>query len=254
MDDQHSDILAREATRPTGRRSSRRDAGDSSPSRASAETRPGAARGCGGPVAGAAGGAIVAAAVCICRGSRTSATRAAARAISAGRRRSAPRPAQKGDMPVTLSGLGTVTPLATVTVQTQINGYLMAVGFQEGQHVKKGDFLAQIDPRPYQVALEQAQAPARQGPGGAEGRRARPQALQHARRAEFDRDADARHPDRDRRPGSGAGHAGPGPDRHAKAQPDLLPTSFRRSPAGSGCARSTPATTCRPATPTASSS
>ncbi|MGH7047598.1 MAG: MdtA/MuxA family multidrug efflux RND transporter periplasmic adaptor subunit [Stellaceae bacterium] len=65
---------------------------------------------------------------------------------------------EKGDMPVTLSGLGTVTPLATVTVKTQINGYLMSVGFQEGQHVKKGDFLAQIDPRPYQVALEQAQA------------------------------------------------------------------------------------------------
>jgi multidrug efflux system membrane fusion protein len=66
--------------------------------------------------------------------------------------------AARGDMPVTLSGLGTVTPLATVTVQTQISGYLMSVGFNEGQHVKKGEFLAQIDPRPYQVALEQAQA------------------------------------------------------------------------------------------------
>ena len=66
--------------------------------------------------------------------------------------------AQKGDMPVTLSGLGTVTPLAVVSVKTQINGYLMSVGFAEGQHVKKGDFLAQVDPRPYQVALEQAQA------------------------------------------------------------------------------------------------
>jgi len=64
---------------------------------------------------------------------------------------------QKGDVPVTLTGLGTVTPLATVTVKTQISGYLTEVAFQEGQMVKKGDFLAQIDPRPYQVALEQAE-------------------------------------------------------------------------------------------------
>jgi multidrug efflux system membrane fusion protein len=61
------------------------------------------------------------------------------------------------DLHVVLSGLGTVTPLATITVQTQINGLLMSVGFKEGQIVQKGDFLAQIDPRPYQVALEQAQ-------------------------------------------------------------------------------------------------
>lgn len=67
-------------------------------------------------------------------------------------------PVEKGDVPVTLSQLGTVTPLATVTVKTQISGYLVQVAFQEGQMVKKGDFLAQIDPRPYQVALEQAEA------------------------------------------------------------------------------------------------
>ena len=64
----------------------------------------------------------------------------------------------KGDMPVTLSGLGTVTPLAMVTVKTQINGQLVEVAFKEGQMVNKGDFLAQIDPRPYQVALQQAEA------------------------------------------------------------------------------------------------
>src|SRR5262245_16385040 len=67
-------------------------------------------------------------------------------------------PVVNGDMAVTLSQLGTVTPLAMVTVKTQISGYLMQVAFQEGQMVNKGDFLAQIDPRPYQVALEQAEA------------------------------------------------------------------------------------------------
>src|SRR5438094_2146903 len=64
---------------------------------------------------------------------------------------------EKGDMPVVLSGLGTVTPLAMVTVKTQINGQLIEVAFKEGQMVNKGDFLAQIDPRPYQVALAQAE-------------------------------------------------------------------------------------------------
>jgi multidrug efflux system membrane fusion protein len=62
-----------------------------------------------------------------------------------------------GDLREDLAGLGTVTPLATITVQTQINGQLMSVGFKEGQLVQKGDFLAQIDPRPYQAALDQAE-------------------------------------------------------------------------------------------------
>jgi multidrug efflux system membrane fusion protein len=65
--------------------------------------------------------------------------------------------AHAGDMPITLIGLGAVTPLATVTVQSQISGQIMKISFKEGQNVKAGDPLIQIDPRPYQVALEQAQ-------------------------------------------------------------------------------------------------
>jgi multidrug efflux system membrane fusion protein len=65
--------------------------------------------------------------------------------------------AQKGDVPVILNALGTVTPLQTVTVRTQISGQLQQIAFTEGQMVKAGDFLVQIDPRPYQAALEQAQ-------------------------------------------------------------------------------------------------
>jgi membrane fusion protein, multidrug efflux system len=63
----------------------------------------------------------------------------------------------KGDVRIILNELGTVTSLDTVTVVTQINGQLQQIGFTEGQVVKKGDFLAQIDPRPYEAALEQAQ-------------------------------------------------------------------------------------------------
>jgi len=62
-----------------------------------------------------------------------------------------------GDIHVDLSGIGTVTPTATITVQTQINGQLTSVGYTEGQMVRKGQFLAQIDPRPYQAALAMAQ-------------------------------------------------------------------------------------------------
>src|SRR6202453_3445948 len=63
-----------------------------------------------------------------------------------------------GDMPETLSELGTVAPLATVTVLPQLSGYLTEVGYKEGQDVKKGQFLAQIDPRQYEIDLKQAQA------------------------------------------------------------------------------------------------
>src|SRR5476651_1131290 len=62
----------------------------------------------------------------------------------------------KGDIPIIIKALGTVTPLANVTVKTQITGQLQVVSFTEGQAIKKGDVLAQVDPRPYDVALQQA--------------------------------------------------------------------------------------------------
>src|ERR1700677_4419132 len=62
---------------------------------------------------------------------------------------------RRGDIRLTLRALGAVTPLTTVTVNAQISGLLMSVGYKEGQLVRKGQFLAQIDPRPYEAALEQ---------------------------------------------------------------------------------------------------
>ncbi|GHC96408.1 efflux RND transporter periplasmic adaptor subunit [Novosphingobium pokkalii] len=67
-------------------------------------------------------------------------------------------PATKADMPVTVAALGTVQPIVTATVRTQLSGVLFKILFQEGQMVRQGQVLAQIDPRPYKLALDQARA------------------------------------------------------------------------------------------------
>jgi multidrug efflux system membrane fusion protein len=67
-----------------------------------------------------------------------------------------PETVGKGDVGVNINALGTVTSLATVTIKSQISGYLMKIDFKEGDDVKKGDLLAEIDPRPYEAALAQA--------------------------------------------------------------------------------------------------
>ena len=63
----------------------------------------------------------------------------------------------KGDFPVLLHGLGTVTPSATSIVKTRISGQLLAIKFKEGQLIKAGDVIAQVDPRPYQLLLAQSE-------------------------------------------------------------------------------------------------
>lgn len=65
--------------------------------------------------------------------------------------------ARLGKVPVTLSGIGTVTPLRNVTVRSRVDGELLEVRFREGQIVKEGDLLARIDPRPFQAQYDQYQ-------------------------------------------------------------------------------------------------
>ncbi|HKR84263.1 MAG TPA: efflux RND transporter periplasmic adaptor subunit, partial [Terriglobales bacterium] len=67
-------------------------------------------------------------------------------------------PVLKQDFPVYLSGLGSIQAFYTVSVKSRVDGQLLEVKFREGEHVNKGDLLAVIDPRPYQVQLDQAQA------------------------------------------------------------------------------------------------
>jgi multidrug efflux system membrane fusion protein len=84
--------------------------------------------------------------------------------------------AQKGDLPVYLIGLGSAAAFNTVTVRSRVDGQIVKVNFTEGQFVHEGDALIEIDPRPYQVMLEQA-----------EGQLAKDQAQLHDVQVDFER-------------------------------------------------------------------
>src|SRR5437667_4093255 len=87
------------------------------------------------------------------------------RAVQAAQKAPAPKPipvqvaaVEKADFPVYLTGLGTVQGFNTVLVRTRVDGQINKIAFTEGQFVKEGDTLVEIDPRPFQAALDQAKA------------------------------------------------------------------------------------------------
>ena len=68
--------------------------------------------------------------------------------------------AERRDVPIWVEGLGNVTSLATVTIRARVSGQIVSIAFQEGSRVKQGDVLVQVDPRPFRIALQQAEATA----------------------------------------------------------------------------------------------
>ncbi len=158
-----------------------------------------------------------------------------------------------GDIRVTVDGLGAVTPLATVTVHPQVTGYLNRFDITEGQMVKAGQLLAEIDPRPFQAALDQAK-----------GQLAKDQAtLTNAKidlgryEALWKQNAVSQQTLQTQiaTVGTAHGHGQSRPGYRRKLRPSTLalPASSRRSPGASGFAKSTPAISLSPEPPRRSS-
>ena len=138
--------------------------------------------------------------------------------------------AEKKDMPVYVRGIGTVQAFKMVVVKTRVDGQIMKVAFEEGQEVKAGDPLFQIDPRPFQAALDQATAAKQRSEAQLVGAAARPRALRQADRLGLPVAPELRPAEGDSRRAEGSDRRRPGRDRHRQAQPRLCrhPRADRR--------------------------
>ena len=141
------------------------------------------------------------------------------------------------DVPIYLDGLGTVQAFYTVTMKAMVDGPLLAVNFKEGQDVRKGDVLAQIDPRTYQAALDNAIAKKAQDQAQLANARLDLARLAEAGGEQLYLGTAGRHRESPGRPVRGPGAAGPGADRY-RAHPAELHHDHRadrwtdRHPAG----------------------
>ena len=155
-------------------------------------------------------------------------------------------------MPVVLDALGTVTPVVTVTVRPQVSGVVTQVLFTEGRSSRRASCSPTIDPRPFEIALQQAIGARQRDEAQLENARVTLQRYQTL----LEQDSIARQ-DVDTQAAlvkqlEGTVVDRPRRRRHGAPQPRLHAASSRRSPAASACARSTSATSSAPAMPTAS--